>query len=342
MRKRQMTNARTFWPKGWRKTATAWLAAALLLGLSGCGQQAGQGAPAQPSTAEQTKEQASPAGQPQPGKRQTAYPLKLKDATGAEVVFDKAPERIATLAPSGTETVFAIGAGDKVVGVDKWSDYPQEAQTLPKLGDLNTNLEALLAVKPDVVFASSGVNKQVIGKIRELKLNVYASDPKTMDEAIARVETFGLILNRQEEAKKTADEMRSDLKRVADAVRDAPKKRVYMEFSPGWTVGDGEFMSEMLTLAGGVNVAAGKTGWYPIDPEAIIKADPEVILYAEDGMGMGSILEEIKARPGWGEIDALKNNRLYPIEANLVDRIGPRITKGVIEMAKAIHPEHAK
>lgn len=329
-------------PYAWKKSRMAMAAALLSITLlgSGCGQSAKYGKAVEPQKAAPSKTEAStpPAG----GQAHTSYPLKLKDATGVEVVFDKAPERIAALAPSETETLFALGAGDRVVGVDKWSDYPEAAKAKPKVGDLNTNLEALLAVKPDVIFASSGVNKQVIDKLRELKLNVYASEPKSMNEAISRVETFGVILDRQEAAARTAAGMRDDLKRVEEAIRNAPKKRVYMEFSPGWTVGDGEFMSEMLTLAGGVNVASGQKGWYQIDPEAIIKANPDVIMYSRDEAGMGSILEAMKARPGWNGMEAMKNNKLYPIEANLTNRIGPRVTKGLVEMAKAIHPELVK
>lgn len=325
----------------WKKSAAPAIAVAMSLALvlSGCGsKEEKQGVVTEPAKASVQPTAAATAQAP----KQTQYPLTLKDASGTEVTFEKAPERIVSLAPSETETVFAVGAGDKVVGVDKWSDYPEEAKAKPKMGDMNTNIEAVVAAKPDVVFASASLNKKAVEQLRGLNVKVYASNPATIDQAIERVEIVGQILNKQEQAKKTADEMKADKKKVTDAVKNAPPKKVYMEFNPGWTVGDGEFMSEMVALAGGVNVGAGKKGWYQIDPEAIIKANPEVIIYSKDEAGMGSILDEMKKRPGWDGIEAMKAGKLTAIEANLTNRVGPRITKGLVEMAKAIHPEAVK
>lgn len=322
----------------WRKNAAVTAAAvlALTVALAGCGGKEQNSA--SPSENAQATVQASAPAATQAAK-QTAYPLKLKDATGTEVTFEKAPEKIVTLAPSETESVFAAGGGAKVVGVDKWSDYPEEAKTKPKIGDMDTNIEAVVAAGPDVVFAGASINQKAVEALRALNVKVFASEPKTIQEAIDRIELMGRIMNTPEQAKKAADEMRADLKKVTDAVKNAPKKRVYLEFSPGWTVGSGEFMSEMVALSGGVNIAADKPGWYKIDPEAIIKANPEVILYAKGAAGMGSILDEINKRPGWNAIDAMKNKKHYAVEDNLVVRVGPRITKGLLEVAKAIHPE---
>jgi iron complex transport system substrate-binding protein len=333
--------------KVWGKSASVTAAAilALSLALAGCGSKSSDNEVKQPAVA--TVQPSAPAAsngahEGHTDHVKTTYPLKLKDATGTEVTFEKAPERIVTLVPSETETVFALGAGDKVVGVDKWSDYPEEAKSKPQVGDMNTNIEAVAAAKPDVVFASSSMNKKAIEALRGLGIKVYASNPKTIAEAIERVELFGQILDMHEQGMKTADEMRADLKKVTDAVKDAPKKRVYLEFNIGWTVGDGEFLSEMVELSGGTNVAAGKPSWYEIDPETIIKANPEVVIYSKGEAGMESILDAIKGRPGFDKIDALKNNKLYGIDGNLTSRVGPRVTKGLVEIAKAIHPELIK
>lgn len=329
--------------KVWGKSASVTAAAllALSLALAGCGSKSDNEVK-QPAVA--TVQPSAPAASSaaHEGHVKTTYPLKLKDATGTDITFEKAPERIVTLVPSETETVFALGAGGKVVGVDKWSDYPEEAKSKPQVGDMNTNIEAVVAAKPDVVFASSTMNSKAIEALRGLGIKVYASNPKTIAEAIERVELFGQILDLHEQGTKAADEMRADLKKVTDAVKDAPKKRVYLEFNIGWTVGDGEFLSEMVALSGGTNVAAGKPSWYEIDPEMIIKANPEVVIYSKGEAGMESILDAIKGRPGFDKIDALKNNKLYGIDGNLTSRVGPRVTKGLVEIAKAIHPELIK
>jgi iron complex transport system substrate-binding protein len=273
---------------------------------------------------------------------QTQYPLKIKDSTGAVLVFDKAPLRVTTIAASETEAVFAIGAGDKVFGVDEYSNYPEAANTKPKVGDMNTNLEALLATKPDVVFANTGLQKKVIDKLRELKIKVYASNPTTIDQVIEKIENVGLIMNLQDNAKKVTNTMRAEKKMVVDALKNAPKKKVYLEFDPGYTVGDGEFLSDLITLAGGVNAVSGTKGWFAVDPEAIIKANPDVILYSDISYGTESNYDIIVKRAGWDKITAIKNKQVIALKTDPLVRVGPRITKGLIDMAKAIHPDLVK
>lgn len=325
-----------------RKSA-GWAMALVLaasLALAGCGGK--DNAAESPSpTAAATAAAPSPAASATASAAQTVYPLKVTDATGTEVVFEKPPERIVTLAPSETESLFAVGAGDRIIGVDKWSDYPEDAKKKTVVGDLTTNLESVVALNPDVVFASSSLNKKPVEALRNLGVKVFAINPKSMTEAIERVELYGKIMNMQGQSKKVADAMRSDIQKVKDLVKDAPKKRVYMEFNPGWTVGDGEFLSEMVELSGGINVGAGKKGWYEIDPEAIVKANPEVIIYSV-GTGMGTLPDTIKSRAGFSTTDALKNNRMYGIDTNLTNRSGPRLTQGLLEIAKAVHPDLVK
>ncbi|GIP34370.1 ABC transporter substrate-binding protein [Paenibacillus sp. J2TS4] len=334
--------------KGMARTLIAWLLAAVLaIGLIGCGdkQQKPQGSNDPAKTQDEQKN--NQGDKPDEGKKdeagsstETQYPLTITDASGTEITFEKAPERVTSLAPSETEVLFAIGAGDQVVGVDKWSNYPEEAKSKPQVGSLDTNMEALLATEPDLVLASSS-NKKVIDPIRELNIPLYFSNPRTLDEVFEKIKTMGLIMNRQEEAAKVIEKMQADKQKVVDAVKDAPKKRVYIEYNAGWTVGDGEFMDELIKLAGGTNVAAGESGWFQIDPEKIIEINPEVILYSE-GERMDSILEEIKKRPGWDQIDAVKNGALYAIDENIISRVGPRLTDALLEAAKAIHPDLVK
>jgi iron complex transport system substrate-binding protein len=279
---------------------------------------------------------------PTPQAAQTAYPLTIKDATGTDVTFDKAPERVVTLAPSETEVLFAVGAGDKVVGVDSFSDYPEEAKTKAKIGDMKANLEAVLAQKPDVVFAQASMSKESVQKLRDLKVKVFATDPKTLDQVIEKIETVGKIMNMQAGSAKVAEQMRQDKQRVTDAVKDAPKKKVYMEFSPGWTVGKGEFMDELVTLAGGINVAGDQQGWFEVNGEKIIKSNPDVILYSKGPMVGDTISDAILKRPGFAELAAVKEKRMFPVNEDLVSRVGPRLTQALVAMAKAIHPEAVK
>ncbi|WP_309121128.1 ABC transporter substrate-binding protein [Paenibacillus sp.] len=320
----------------WKRWLTGLLSVVLAVAVAACGGTAEETAPPAAEPAPQGAESAaeSPAESP----AEAAYPLTVTDASGTEVVFEKAPERIVSIAPSETEVLFAVGAGASVVGVDDWSDFPADVEGLPRVGGLEANVEAILELEPDVVFAGWSMSTATIEELRKLGLTVYAFETQTLDEAIAHIREVGKIVDNAEEAEAVAAKMEADRQKVLDAVgglTDAEKKKVYVEFSPGWTVGKGEFMDELLTLAGGVNVA-DQPGWYEISEENIIEANPEVILYSAGVEGLEGI---ITGRAGWNKIDALANGQLFAIDDNLISRPGPRLTEALIEVAKALYPE---
>ncbi|MCL6459226.1 MAG: ABC transporter substrate-binding protein [Gorillibacterium sp.] len=319
------------------------LSLVLMLGLVGCGVKNAE-VTASPTESASTQVTVSPEVSPSPevSLGQTAYPLTVKDSTDTAVVFEQAPVRIVTLAPSETEIAFALGAGDMVFGVDTYSDYPEAAATKAKIGDMTTNLEAVIALKPDLVLAQSGLQLETVQKLRDLNIKVYATDPKSIDQVISKIEAVGQILNVQANAKQVTDKMIADRDRIVALVKDAPKKKVFLEFSPGWSVGKGEFLDELLTLAGGTNVAGEQAGWFEINPEQIIKADPAIIIYGKDALMGNAIYDEIMKRPGFDAITAVKNKEIYPVDSNLVSRVGPRLTDGLLEIAKAIHPDLVK
>ena len=268
---------------------------------------------------------------------ETVYPLTVTDETGTEVTLEKAPERVVMLVPSDTEIVYAIGAGDLAAGADEYSTYPPEAADLPKVGDVNTNIEAVLALNPDLVLASASMNHAAIDALRQLGVTVYAADPKTLEETIAHIERLGVLLNRQEGARAVADRMREDIRHVSEKVADAEPVSVYLEFSPGWTVGSGTFLDELVSLAGGVNISGDQQGWFEVDPEAVIARNPQVIIHPDiEGVDfVGGIL----SRPGWDRIDAVRNNRVAAVSNDPLVRVGPRLTEGLKEIAAALHPE---
>ncbi|MWC31206.1 ABC transporter substrate-binding protein [Paenibacillus sp. MMS18-CY102] len=268
----------------------------------------------------------------------TVYPLTVKDDSGTELTFNEAPKRIVSLLPSETEVAFAIGAGDRVVGVDEYSNYPEEAAKLEKVGDMTSNIEKIVSLKPDLILASVSMNTQAIEQLRALKLNVYASDPKTYDAVVAKIRTIGQVVDLQKNASDTAAHMEQVKADVIEKVKSADKPKVFLEFSPGYTVGKGEFLDELVTLAGGENIATGKS-WYEFDAEQIVKSNPQVIVYSSWFESPNAILEGIKARPAWKVIDAVKNNRLVEVPADPLSRVGPRLAEGLESLVKAIHPE---
>ncbi|MHA6484278.1 ABC transporter substrate-binding protein [Paenibacillus sp. strain BS8-2] len=322
---------------------SAWtlLLVVMMLMLAACSSNNGNNGEAV-STPTAQVESPAPTATAEAPKTDTVYPLTIVDDTGTELVLEKAPTAVVSIAPSETESIFAIGGGDIVVGVDSNSNYPEEATKLAQVGDYITNIEAVVALNPDLVLASSSMNADAITKLRELNIPVYAKDPKSYDGVIAKLEELGTIMNRSEEATAAADKMRETLEQVTAAIKDAAKKKVYLEMSPGWTVGSGEFLNEMITLAGGENIAAAQPGWFEVNVEEVITQNPEIIIYPDMGEEKSSIVTGIEARPGWSEIDAVKNGNMIAVANDPLVRVGPRLADSLLELAKAIHPELVK
>lgn len=328
------------------KAALAALLVLMLTLLAACGGGGTEenGAAGNGTPAVQDQEAASPEPSPTESSEadesgETQYPLTVTDATGTDITFEQAPASVVTLVPSETETIFAIGAGELVVGVDEWSNYPEETASIAKVGDMTTNIEAVTALNPELVLASSTMNTDAIVKLRELGIVVYATDPKTYDEVVAKIDELGKIMNKQQEAGAVSARMLGVKEQVAEAVKDAERKKVYLEFSPGYTVGSGEFLDELITLAGGQNIASGTPGWYEVNAEEVITQNPQLIIYPDFGEEKSSIVAAIEARPGWEAIDAVQNGQLFAVTNDPLVRVGPRLADGLLELAKVIHPD---
>ncbi|MFB9329790.1 ABC transporter substrate-binding protein [Paenibacillus aurantiacus] len=321
------------------------VAAMLLAVLAACGgKNENNGAAANNNTATESNATTGAGNAGETADAAPVYPLTVTDATGTQITFEKAPEKVVTLVPSETEIMFAIGAGDAVVGVDDNSNYPAEVASKAKVGGMEANIEAIVALKPDLVLASSSMNAPAVEKLRGLNLTVLATDPKTYDEVISKIGQIGAIMNKPSEALEVANHMKDVRQQVQDAVKDAVKPKVYLEFSPGWTVGKGEFLDEIITLAGGTNIA-DQASWYEIDPEKVIEQNPDVIVYASINVKEGEknpILDAIEKRPGWGSIAAIQNKKLYEVDQDPLVRVGPRLAEGLLEVAKKLHPDLVK
>lgn len=281
--------------------------------------------------------------------KQTTYPLTVKDATGKEVTIAKEPTRIVSTSPAETEILFALGLAEQIVGVSDYDDYPEAAKSKPKVGGVvKPNEEAILSQSPDLVIGGISMEKPVAEKLKTLGMPVYVTQPKKVDDIMSNILVMGKITNRQDQAEKLVAQMKDDIARVTEAVKNVKpedKKKVYLEFSPGWTVGKGEFMDELITLAGATNIAADTEGWNPISEEKIVKDDPDVILFANGITDdkTGKQLEDIiKNRSGWEKMKAIRNQQVFGMDQNTLSRPGPRITQGLIDVAKAIYPDLVK
>ncbi len=268
------------------------------------------------------------------------YPLlKVKDDLGNEVTFKSPPKRIVSLAPSNTEILFAVGAGDQVVGVTDFCNYPEDALKKEKVGGFsNPNIEKIISLKPDFVFGARGNPKDLLLRLSDMGIKTLAFDPRSIEDVFSLIKLIGDITDHPDEANELLVKLMEKRKKVDDEVKKFEKKRVYLEIwnNPYMSAGKNTFVGKLIEEAGGINIAENAKGDWPIlSQEYIIKENPEVIILGYMGADPG----DVKKRPGWENIDAVKNGRIYTINPDLIFRPGPRIIDGLYELFKFIHGE---
>ncbi|MGA8943705.1 MAG: ABC transporter substrate-binding protein [Thermoactinomyces sp.] len=269
--------------------------------------------------------------------RSVNYPLELNDQAKNKVKLEKEPKRIVSLMPSNTEILFALGAGDQVVGVTDQDDYPAQAGKLPKVGGFKVNVEKIVSLKPDLVVANSGNEQEALDQLRSMGIPVLVTDSQTVKGVYEAIHLISLAANRAREADILVANMEKEIRTIYGKVVNIPddkKAKVWFELDSNlYTVGGDTFLNELIQLAGGKNVAAGLKGWPKVSPEQVIKWNPDVIITTYGGV------EEIKQREGWQSLNAVKENRIYALDPALVSRPGPRICQGIGQMAKKLYPE---
>ncbi len=257
------------------------------------------------------------------------------------------PTRIVSLLPSLTEMMFAMDEGHRVVGVSDFDDFPPEVTQLPIVGGLiNPNLEAIVALEPDLVVAdqSHAVNGSV-SRLRELGLRIEVfsvTTARTFNDLYQIIETLGGMLDATRAARSVVQEMRRSLAGVKRHLHGVAPVSLYCELwaHPVIAVPGGSFEGHLLELAGGENIAASLLGRSPrIGTEFVLQHDPSVILLPGGGVlpGLASP-ETIATRPGWGHLQALKHNQVYTINHAYFSRHGPRSVLAVEEIARLLHP----
>jgi iron complex transport system substrate-binding protein len=244
--------------------------------------------------------------------------------------------RVVSLMPSVTEIAYAVGAGKVLVGNTNQCNFPEAAKSVYKVGDfMNPDLERIVALRPSLVFLTLPIHRQLLDKLNEMKVPVYVSRPADIEAVFREIDTVSQLLGLKAPGESLVAAMRRRLDSIP-AFADTP--RVYIEISgtPLMTAGGGTFINELLARAGGRNVFASSPQEYPVvDPEAVLKADPEVILLLHPDMNVGDVANRV----GWGGIDAVKHSRIYDkLDEDLLFRPGPRIVDGVVLLANLLHP----
>lgn len=272
----------------------------------------------------------------------SGYPLTITDAVGRELTFDSRPQRIVSMAPSVTETLFAVGAGRRVIGVTTADDYPPEVEAVERVGDYRgPNVEKVLSLNTDLMILSfDGATKGYADDMQEkTSAKVVVLNPKTVEEAISSVGLVATVVGKREKGRVVEERLRGELRRIEDAVAGEPKPTVFYEVwgDPLQTAGPGSFIDDAIRFAGGTNIAADTGEGYPeYSKEVLLQKDPDYYLA---GRSSGVTVEEISGRPGYSALGAVKDGRVEIVNDDLIVRPGPRIVDGVREIAEAIHPE---
>lgn len=283
----------------------------------------------------------------------SSKPTTMQDREGNEFNVPKEVNTIISTAPSNTEVLVALGLADKLVAVDKYSaDVEGISEDLPKIDFRNPDAEAIIALNPDIVIAS-GHNKvgdeDPFALIKEAGITVvYIPSSYSIDGIYGDIEFIANLTGTEKEGEELINSMKEEveaIKAIGDTITD--KKNVYFEIGAGsglYTFGNETFLNEMIETIGATNVFGEENSWITVTPEAVIDANPDVILANTPGTNEAGLtaVEDIVSREGWDTITAVKNGDVYEIDKNSSSRASQNIIKALKEMAKAVYPDEYK
>lgn len=314
----------------WRKFFVLFLVIALGVSLIGCADEISD-------TAEETEEVI----ESEVSESEASEPyLIFTDSNGKEIVFEEAPERIISTAPNVTESIFALGAEDKLVGRTDYCNYPEEASTIDSIGSLTeVNIERITELEPDVVIAASFFDEENIKKLESLGIKVaVVMSQENFEGAYENIRNIALLANKEAKAEEIIKEMQEKVDHVKSSVESLETKSVYYVIGHGeygdYTATGDTFIGKMLEIAGGENVAKDATGW-KFSLEKLVEADPDVVIAESDP----STMQGLKEANGYKDLTAIKNGNFYGVDKDMVSRMGPRLADGLLQIAKAIHPK---
>ena len=289
---------------------------------------------------------ATPTTTPDPAHavQSTAFPVTLTDQHQHAVMLTSAPQRIVSLSPALTETLFAVGCGDHVVLRDGWSDWPPAAHKIPAVEGFAPSPEAILAVHPDLVlthFPPPALSTALEGA--HLPWLGYA--PQKLDDVATTIEAVGRACGQPLRGQALARAFRARVDTLRHRVAELPAPRVFYEMDAGlggqpFTVGNQTFGHELMTQAMSTNIFAYEPrAWFQVSPEAVLDADPDAILLADaDAQDHPQTLETLRHRPTMALLRAVRSGQVFGLHAGLVSRPGPRLVLGLEEVARQLHP----
>ncbi|HAA25798.1 MAG TPA: ABC transporter substrate-binding protein [Ruminiclostridium sp.] len=273
----------------------------------------------------------------EPDAGNTNYPIEITDSKGRIIKLDNEPERIISIGPDITEIIFALGKGNKLVGRSAFCDYPPEALDIPAVGDFyEWNLETIVSLEPDILFVSAMNTEENEKKLMDLGINtIFINQTESFEGVYATIGLIGKVLNAESESTEIINRMKNDVEKAMGAVKGLDRPSVYYVVGFGeygdYTATGETFIAKMIDMAGGANIAADITGWiYSL--EKLMEQDPDIII------GSDEAVKYFQETSGYKELTAVKEGRIYAINPDLLEIQGPRLSDGLLELVKIMHP----
>lgn len=274
------------------------------------------------------------------------FPITIIDSADREVTIDEEPESIVSIQASNTEIAFALGLGEKIIGVSDYDNYPSEALEIQKVGAQDINAELVLSLLPDLALVTDyhyNTHPDILKQFEDAGIDVIVvGSASSFEDAYQHIEMIGKATGTVTEATEIVTNMKQrfdEIKEKASAITD--KKKVWVEVSPApdiFTTGTNTFMHEMLEAIQATNAAEEHEGWVQLTEEEIVQLNPDVIITTY-GYYIDNPTEEVFGREGWSEVPAVKNKQVFDVDNDTVTRPGPRLIEGVETLAKLIYPE---
>lgn len=302
------------------------IAVIMIFSLAGCAK------PAAPQEAVPSQEaEAAKAGK-----------IEITDFKGRSIVLDKVPEKIVSLSPSNTEILFALGAGDRVVGVTSYCDYPEEAKKIEQVGTFDgPNMELIKKAQPDVVLAGY-IQEEAVKALEDMGITVVVTEAESFDAIYQSIGMIGKITGTEAKAEEITTGMKNKIAEIEGKTKDKTKPTVFYVVwaDPLTTAGSKTFINDVIKAAGGINVAEKVESWAKYSAEELVKDNPEMLVAALHSTDKGMNKEDLSRNQVFSKLEAVKNGKVHVMsDDNVISRPGPRIVQAVEEMYRVFYGE---
>lgn len=267
---------------------------------------------------------------------------EVVDETGRTIRLPQAIGRIVSLAPSLTETLYALGLQDRLVGDTDYCDYPPEAQRKPKVGGgLNPSIETIASLHPDVVLVTKSFNRlETVHALETLGIPSYSTDPHTVDAILTSTRQLADILGAPDSGAAVTDDLEHRLTDLHQRLASFPARRVFFVVwsAPLMSIGKDTFIADAIHHAGGVSVIDSSQSWPQVSLEEVVRLQPEYLIFTQSHSQTSADTDALAQLPGWRMLDAVRNHRYITI-SDAVNRPAPRIVSAIEDLAHQLHPE---